>query len=142
MASDSLKPSLNTKVLREHSDKLVKWLEAVPCSREVDAEWSEAFYNGFQPSDPVEWAVQFFYLRYSQWGVAYDASKGFANSKVNNQAQGYANKIERLEEFATRFDDVVLENLYWNEVFEKYEGDETVFYCDPPTSARRITIRC
>ena len=37
-----------------------------------------------------------------------------------------------MQEFGARFDDVVLENLDWQEVFEKYDGEETVFYCDPP----------
>ena len=40
--------------------------------------------------------------------------------------------FDQLEEFAVRFDDVVLENLDWSEAFEKYDGEETVFYCDPP----------
>ena len=98
-------------MLRDRPDELVEWLEAVQYSRELDAEWSEVFYNGYRPSDPIERAGQFFYLRYSQWGAAYDAPNGFATSKVSNEAQSYANKIDRLEEFAARFDDVVLENL-------------------------------
>jgi DNA adenine methylase len=120
------------EVLRDRPDELVVWLETVPYSREIHAEWVERFYNGYRPSDPVERAGQFFYLRYAQWGAGYVAPNGFATSKVNNQAQGYANKIERLEEFAARFHDVVLENLDWMEAFEKYDGAETVFYCDPP----------
>jgi DNA adenine methylase len=51
---------------------------------------------------------------------------------VSNKAQSCANKIGRLEEFAAWFDDVVLENLDWSEAFEKYDGEKTVFYCDPP----------
>lgn len=30
------------------------------------------------------------------------------------------------------FDEVVLENLGYSEAFEKYDGEDTVFYCDPP----------
>jgi len=120
------------EVLRERPDELVEWLEAVPYSREIHGEWAEAFYNGYRPSDPVERAGQFFYLRYSQWGAGYAGQNGFGTSKVNSQATSYANKIERLEEFAERFDDVVLENLDWSDTFEKYDGEETVFYCDPP----------
>jgi DNA adenine methylase len=83
-------------------------------------------------SDPVERAGQFFYLRYAQWGAGYAGPNGFTTSKMSNEEQSYANKIGRLEEFASRFDDVVLENLDWSEAFEKYDGEETVFYCDPP----------
>ncbi|MFB6186225.1 MAG: DNA adenine methylase, partial [Halobacteriaceae archaeon] len=42
------------------------------------------------------------------------------------------NKIDRLEEFAERFEAVVLENLDWRELIEKYDALETVFYFDPP----------
>jgi len=104
----------------------------VPYSREIHGEWADAFYNGYRPSDAVERAGQFFYLRYSQWGSGYETINGFGTSKVTNEAQSYANKIDRLGEFAERFDDVVLENLDWSEVFEKYDGEETVCYCDPP----------
>lgn len=120
------------EVLRGREDELVEWLETVPYSREVHGEWAEAFYNGYRPSDPVERAGQFFYLRYAQWGAGYASPNGFATSKVTNEAQSYVNKIDRLAEFAERFDDVVLENLDWSDVLEKYDGEETVFYCDPP----------
>lgn len=39
---------------------------------------------------------------------------------------------DRLDEFAGRFRDVILENPNWADVFEKYDGEDTVFYCDPP----------
>ncbi|WP_135855308.1 DNA adenine methylase [Halorussus salinus] len=120
------------EVLCDREEELVEWLETVPYSREVHSEWADAFYNGYRPSDAVERAGQFFYLQYSQWGSGYATINGFGTSKVTNEAQSYANKIDRLGEFAERFDDVVLENLDWSEVFEKYDGEETVFYCDPP----------
>lgn len=58
------------------------------------------------------------------WRVCW--AERFATSKVSNNVTSYANKIERLEEF----DDVVLENPDWSEVFEKYDGAATMFYCD------------
>ena len=33
---------------------------------------------------------------------------------------------------STYGDDIVLENLDWSAAFEKYDSEETVFYCDPP----------
>ncbi|WP_233274797.1 DNA adenine methylase [Haladaptatus cibarius] len=120
------------EVLRDRPDELVEWLETVPYSRVIHSKWADAFYGGYRPGDEIVRAGQFFYLRYSQWGGAYDSPSGFGTSKVSSRALSYANKIERLEEFGARFDDVVLENLDWQEVFEKYDGEETVFYCDPP----------
>lgn len=56
----------------------------------------------------------------------------FEISRIRIQAHRYANKVDRLDEFAERFGDVVVENLDWADVFEKYDGEGTVFYCDPP----------
>jgi DNA adenine methylase len=120
------------EVLRERSEELIEWLQTVPYSREIHSKWAHAFYHGYRPSDDIERAGQFFYLRYSQWGSKYSKPAGFATSKVSSRALSYSNKLDRLQEFAARFDEVVLENLDWSEAFEKYDAAETVFYLDPP----------
>lgn len=120
------------EVLRERQDELVAWLDRVPYSRAVHSQWADAYYQGYRPNDPIERAGQFFYLRYTQWGGLYAKPAGFATAKTGSRAKSYANKRERLDEFAARFDDVVLENLDWADVLEKYDGPDTVFYCDPP----------
>lgn len=119
-------------VLRERPDELTSWLDAVPYARTLHTEWCERFYNGYRPSDPVARAGQFFYLRYAQFGAGYDAPNGFATSKVTSRAASFQNKLERLDEFSQRFAHVVIENLDWADVLEKYDGPETVFYLDPP----------
>jgi len=120
------------KVLREQPDNLVTWLSSVPYSRAVHSDWAESFYQGYRPKDDVKRAGQFFYLRYAQWGGAYDSNAGFATSKVSSRALSFSNKLDRLREFADRFDDVVIENLHWRELVDKYDSDETVLYFDPP----------
>jgi DNA adenine methylase len=120
------------EVLRERSEELVEWLQQVPYSRELHDEWAHKFFHGYRPTDPVKRAGQFFYLRYTQWGSKYDSQAGFGTSKVRSRALSYANKIDRLDDFAERFEEVVIENLDWTDVFEKYDSEETVFYCDPP----------
>ena len=120
------------EVLRDRHEELVEWLERTPYSRELHGEWAHKFFHGYRPADPIERAGQFFYLRYAQWGSKYDSPAGFGTSKVRSRALSYANKIDRLDEFAERFQKVVVENLDWADVFEKYDSEETVFYCDPP----------
>ena len=39
---------------------------------------------------------------------------------------------ETIGALADRFDDVVIENLHWRELVDKYDSDETVLYFDPP----------
>ena len=120
------------ETLRDQPDELIEWLDDVPLSRELHQRWVDLYYNGYRPSDPIERAGQFFFLRYAQFGAGYSGPNGFATGKTKNQAKGYANKIDRLQKFADRFDRVVIENLDWKDVINKYDGPETVFYCDPP----------
>jgi DNA adenine methylase len=37
-----------------------------------------------------------------------------------------------LIQVANRFRNVIIENLSWEQVFEKYDAPTTLFYCDPP----------
>lgn len=37
-----------------------------------------------------------------------------------------------IAQVANRFRHVILENLSWEQVFDKYDAPSTVFYCDPP----------
>ncbi|MGM0397810.1 MAG: hypothetical protein ACQEQY_02340 [Halobacteriota archaeon] len=113
------------QVLREDTEELVEWVEQVPFSREIHSRWARYYYDGYRPKDDIPRAGRFFFLRYSQWGAGYGTVNGFATSKVQSKAQTYANKIDRLEEYAERFRDVVLENLNWRDVLSKYDSPET-----------------
>ena len=50
---------------------------------------------------------------------------------MSSRALSYANKVNSLDEFSEWFGDVVVENLDWADIFEKYDSGATVFYCDP-----------
>ena len=50
---------------------------------------------------------------------------------MSSRALSYASKLDRLDEFAERVGDVVVENLDRADIFEKYDSEDTVFYCDP-----------
>ncbi|QIO23074.1 DNA adenine methylase [Haloarcula sp. JP-L23] len=120
------------EVLRERPGELVEWLSSVPYSRAVHSDWAKAYYRGYRPKDDLKRAGQFFYLRYTQWGGGYDSFNGFATSKVSSRAVSFSNKLDRLRTFADRFSDVVVENLHWRDLVDKYDDAETVFYFDPP----------
>lgn len=120
------------EVLRDRPDELKRWLQNTPFARDLYDKWSESFYQGYRPKDPVERAGQFFYLRYAQWGGKYDKPAGLSVSTLRNRAADYASKIENLESFADRFEQVVIENEDWSDLIERYDSDDTVFYFDPP----------
>lgn len=101
-------------------------------SREIHEEYGEHFYNGYRPKDDYARAGRFFFLRYSQWGAKYQGPSGFGTGKTRSQAETFENKIEKLRGFANQFKGVTIENPDWEDIVEKYDGPETVFYADPP----------
>lgn len=120
-------------VLRERCDDLVDFLEDVPYAREKYEKWSNRWYDhGWRPDDPVKRAAVFYFLRQTSFGGKYRYKGGFATSHKRNQARTYTNGLTRLREFADRFAEVVIENLDWVECIDRYDGPETLFYCDPP----------
>jgi DNA adenine methylase len=120
------------EVLRDDPEGLIEWIDAVPYARELHERWVEHFYQGYRPEDDYARAGRFFYLRYSQFGASYDSPSGFGTSKVQNQAQTFANKIQKLRKFADRFEGITIENLDWQTAVQKYDGPDTIFYADPP----------
>ncbi|ELZ84487.1 D12 class N6 adenine-specific DNA methyltransferase [Haloferax larsenii JCM 13917] len=120
------------EILREREDELVEWLDLTPYAREQHQEWKQAFYSGERPDDPIERAGRFFYLRYSQYAAKYRTASGFAGAHQRNKARKLRNATEKLHEFADRFKNVQIENLDYAEVIDRYDSEDTFFYCDPP----------
>jgi len=130
-------------VLRDNVDALVEWLDQTPYSREMHDEFAEELYGTADwPTDSVERAGRFFYLRYTQFGARYDGDAGFAFSKTQNEARPYENAKKQLETFADRFTGVMIENLPWRKCMDNYDADDTLFYCDPPYIGSEAKYRC
>jgi len=120
------------EVLRDRPDELQEWLARVPFSRDLHDEWSRDYYQGLRPSDDVERAGRWFYLRFSQYGGKYTGVSGFSAAQKRDPASKFHNRVDRLDEFADRLRSVQVENLDYAEVFDRYDAPDTVFYCDPP----------
>lgn len=121
------------ETLRDRTDDLAAWLGKTPYSRRLHEKYLAQFYDG-DPADmdDVERAGVFFYLRYTQFGRKYHGTSGFATSTTRNEARTYSNARDELDRFADRFQDVLIECLDWKECLEKYDGEKTLFYLDPP----------
>jgi DNA adenine methylase len=121
------------EVLRDRESDLVAWLRDTPYSRERWEEWMQEWYvEDWRPEDDVARAGVFFYLRCASFSGQVSTRSGFSICKYRNHAQKYQNRVDRLETFADRIrGQVVLENLDWRDVLEKYDQPETVFYLDP-----------
>lgn len=126
------------ETLRDHSDEMVEYLSGVPFSKDLYEKWTRRYYEGWRPNDDVKRASVFFFNRYAQWGGKYEGISGFARSaNGRNKAETWARKKQKLEEFSKRWESVLIDNLDYSDILEKYDddnsdGEGTLFYCDPP----------
>lgn len=109
-------------------DRLIERLDLTVHSRE---EWEYCFVNWQEPSEPVERAARWYYMRYYSFG-----GKGAAFGRNTKPQQPYAGKLRnRLLDFPEiheRLRQVQIENLDWREIIEDYDSKDAVFYMDPP----------
>lgn len=131
------------EVLRDRHDALVEWLDRTPYSRSLYDEWSSQFFAGDRPEDPVERAGRWFYLRYTQFNGAVDRKNGFKTGGKRNEARSFRGSIASLEAIADRLSEVTIECQSYDQVIERYDHPDTVFYIDPPYfAASRPHYRC
>lgn len=120
------------ETFRDQAEELVEYLQTTPYSRDLHRKWGRQYYAGYRPDDDVERAARFFYLRFSQFASKYNGISGFRSMKQRSPAQQMAKARENLRVFADRFDKVVIENRDYSGVFDRFDGADTLFYCDPP----------
>lgn len=124
------------RVLRNDSEALIKQIGLTPFSRE-----ELALASTREPGlDDLERARRFFVCaRQVRTGLAQRASGGrWAHCLLTSRA-GMAGAVSRwlgsvddLAEIAQRLLRVQIENASALEVIERYDSQETLFYCDPP----------
>jgi len=118
--------------LRDNGNELAEWLTQTPHSRELHRKYAKEFYDGYRPNDDIERAGRFFYLRYTQWGTKYTSFSGYNGGKERSAASSYQQATHRLNKWQERFKQVQIEQLDFEELIERYDSKDTMFYCDPP----------
>lgn len=117
------------QVLRDRGDELAEWYASTPFSRDLHNEWKHQYDRGYRPSDPVERAGRFVYLRTTSVNGVGGFSTRLADRNPTNAFQSQPDAIRR---FAARMREVVVENLDYQTLVDKYDGSDAVFYFDPP----------
>lgn len=115
-------------VARERPQELVKALETLPYSRMLFNRWRKEPL----PDDPFERAVRWFYLLRSSFSGHLGCSWCHAKRSGRNCPHWYQSAVHLIPQLAERFRLVQIEHLDFRECIEKYDGPETLFYCDPP----------
>lgn len=120
------------KVLRDKPRELIKKLELTPYSRK------EYKYNVNSKADKrlsaVEKARRWYMVQAISFSGRYGAgirSVNFKDSFVNFPKR-FSDRCRYLEVFARRLSDVMIENLSFEKLIEKYDKEASFFYLDPP----------
>lgn len=123
------------RVLRDDPDDLMRLIALTPYSRQefIDAcEHTENVHN-------VEVARRFFVkVKQSFLGKGQKANSGYWGHSVGVSRHGISQNVARwlknddLAWVAQRFATVQIENDIAVKVIDRYDSDETTFYCDPP----------
>ena len=122
-------------VLRSVSDRrtLQHWLEHTPICRTQFEECAAIVAEG--GGIPVRRAWAFFYcltFAFAGRDPALAKSGAFAPSLLNRQPAKWRNVREHIDGAARRYREVLLENMSWDALLDKYDADQTLFYLDPP----------
>ncbi len=125
------------RVLREDKDRLLEAIGLTPFSRE---EFELAIQIPTEPLSDFERARRFFVrARQVRTGLAQTASSGrWAHCLLTSRAgmagavSRWLGSVEGLAEIAQRLLRVQIEHAPAIEVIQRYDSEETLFYCDPP----------
>lgn len=125
------------RALREQKDALVEAIGLTPFSR---AEFQVAIKEPTEELSQLERARRFYILaRQVRTGLAQKASSGrWAHCKLTSRAgmagavSRWLGAVEDLPLIAQRLLRVQIENESAIKVIERYDSEETLFYCDPP----------
>ncbi|MGC8711555.1 MAG: DNA adenine methylase [Leptodesmis sp.] len=125
------------RVLRDRQEELIQAIGLTPFSRE---ELRSAVEEPIDDLSELERARRFFVrARQVRTGLAQTASAGrWAHCKLTSRAgmagavSRWLGSVEGLSEIVQRLLRVQIENSPAIEVIQRYDSEETLFYCDPP----------
>ena len=114
---------------REKFDKLAAWIDLTVHSRE---DWVFCRETWQDCSDDVERAGRWLYMLDYSFACM---GRNFGNTRVDSTISGrLTRRISSWRTVHNRLRNVTIENLDFRRIFEKYDHEDAVFYCDPPYS--------
>ena len=125
------------RVLREQKEALIEAIGLTPFSRE---EFELAIEEPTRALSDLERARRFYVrARQVRTGLAQTASSGrWGHCRLTSRAgmagavSRWLGAVEDLPEIAQRLLRVQIEHGSANDVIQRYDSEETLFYCDPP----------
>lgn len=119
------------KILREQPEELQRVLSLTPYSREE----FERCKDWFLVNDDLERVRQFYVSimqSYATKGGTWSYNKTLSRRGVSAVVSKWLSKIDLLEPTVNRAKTLQIENLDFQDLIERYDTKETLFYLDPP----------
>jgi DNA adenine methylase len=111
-------------IAQQNPEELAQRL-VLPYSRWLWRKWkSEPL-----PEDPMERAIRWFYIMRGSFSGKLTS---WRSGRKKNCARDYLGAIRRIKDFSERLQGVIIECLDFRECIRRYDGPDTLFYCDPP----------
>ncbi len=109
--------------VKYHPDELIKELDWLVASRKLFGDILKQ-----EGLTEIQRAARFMFLITRSFGSKGDS---FGTSQKRGTSSMY-NRLERIKELHKRLDMVIIENLSYEKVIDKYDTKSNFFYCDPP----------
>jgi DNA adenine methylase len=125
------------ETVRDDADELADAVRNIPYSRGLYNKWSRQFRDPETrlAGDRVERAARWVFLRYASFSGRYGQRAGFATDtprKGPQKSEIWARVPERIRVLRDRFKGVAIECGDYADQFDRYDGADVLFYCDPP----------
>ena len=125
------------EVVRDDPDALADAVRNIPYSRGLYNRWSRDFRNPERTLavDRIERAARWVFLRYASFSGRYGQRAGFATDtprKGPQKSEIWARVPDRIQLLRDRFKGVAIECGDYATLFERYDDEGVLFYCDPP----------
>jgi len=117
----------------EKRQKLINILEYMPYSRSLWQEIRRRWKEGNLSENEIERVSQWFYLNRTCFSGD-QLRGGFAvpSTTGRNPIISFRNTVDSMNSIAERLKNVCIENLSYDECIQRYDSEDTLFYCDPP----------
>jgi len=125
------------EVVRDDPEALADAARNIPYSRGLYNDWSRLFRDddAALAEERVERAARWLFLRYASFSGRYGQRAGFATDtprKGPQKSEIWARIPDRIRRLRDRFKGVAIECGDFEEVIDRYDDSEVLFYCDPP----------
>lgn len=123
------------RVIKDHENRqrLIKTLQYLPYSRKLWQELRLHWKQGNVPGDEIERVSWWYYLNRTTF-AGDQLRGGFAvpSATGRNPIISFRNAIRGLDDIAERLQNVCIENLSFRVCIQRYDSQDTLFFCDPP----------